>query len=281
MLIKQKSWLKVVLVLFSLSFFLSGCKEPSSNADSSKAKIKIVVATSAVPKPFVYVDKNSQLQGYDIDVVKALFHHLPQYELAFEVTEFPSVLAGLDSDRYQIGANNFTMNDKRKEKYIYSDAIFKNQYVIAISQTNSNIHSFDDLAGKRTEVSPGLNYATALENYNLTHKDNPVLMTYTEADFLVILQNVESGKYDFQLIDRAMLQQFIDEHKLALKFINLNDQDSQKIATPYSYLLISKGRKGQQLASDINGAIQQIMDDGTLSQISYHYFGADFSPVAK
>lgn len=281
MLINQKSGLKTVFVLLGLSFFLSGCNEPSSNADSSKAKTKIVVATSAVPKPFVYVDKDNQLQGYDIDVVKALFQHLPQYELAFEKTEFPSILAGLDSDRYQIGANNFTMNDRRKEKYIYSDAIFKNQYVIAISPTNNDIHNFDDLAGKKTEVSPGLNYATALENYNLTHKDNPVLMTYTEADFIAILQNVESGKYDFQLIDQTMLQQLIDEHKLALNFIKLNDQDSQRIATPYSYLLISKGRKGQQLASDINVAIQQIMSDGTLSQISHKYFGADFSPAAK
>ncbi len=55
-------------------------------------------------------------------------------KLSFKKTEFPSVLAGLDSGMYQLGANNFAANKERQEKYIYSDPIIANQFVIAVAE---------------------------------------------------------------------------------------------------------------------------------------------------
>lgn len=259
------------------TLFLSGCDNQTKETGSS-VKEKIIIATSGSPSPFTTVNDKGQLTGYDIDVVKAVFAQLPQYQISFEITEFPSVLAGLDSQRYQVGANNYAMNEKRKEKYYYSDPIFVNQYVIAVAKSNDNINSFHDLRGKSTEVTPGLNYATALELYNQQNTTDPIKIDYSEADLLPVLQHVESGLYDFQLIDRVMLSQYIQEHHLNLKSIELSKADSDRIGSPYSYLLISKDVKGVQLTKDINEGIQKIINNGELSKISYHYFGADYSP---
>lgn len=256
---------------------LVGCDNQTTTT-ANTGKQKIVIGTSGAPSPFTTVDDKGELVGYDIDVVKAVFAQLPQYEISFEITEFPSVLAGLDSQRYQVGANNYAMNEKRKEKYFYSDPIFKNQYVIAVAKNNQQINGFSDLKGKSTEVSPGLNYATALESYNEQNPNNPVKIVYSEAELLPVLQHVESGQYDFQLIDKVMLAQYINEHQLNLKTIELSKEDAERIASPYSYLLISKGAQGQQLTQDINQAIQKIIHNGELSKISQHYFGADYSP---
>ena len=213
--------------------------------------------------------------------MRAVFKELPQYEISFEKTEFPSIFAGLDSDRYQVGANNFGMNEDRKQKYIYTDPIFKNQFVIAVAENRSDINSFADLQGKTTEVQPGVNYTTALERYNKTHSDKPVKLNYSEADLLPVLQNVESGKYDFQLIDAAMLQNYMDEFGLKVKAVELSDEDTELIGSPYSYLLVSKGPNGEQLAKEINGALSKLVKDGTIGKISEKYFGEDFSPQAE
>jgi len=272
----------LVTILLTVSFAIVGCGQ-KSDANSSKssteqAKKKIIVATGGMPKPFSFVDSNNNVTGYDIDVVKAVFEKLPQYDISFEKTEFTSIFAGLDSDRYQIGANNFAMNEKRKEKYIYSDPIFKNQYVIAVADKNNDIKSFTDLLGKKTEVSTGTNYATALENYNSKHSDKPVSLSYTDADLVSILQHVESGQFDFQLIDAAMLKGYIEEYGLKIKTISLSKEDSDLIGTPYSYLLIGKGANGDALSKDVNKALAEVIKDGTIKKISEKYFKDDFSP---
>ncbi|MDT2612472.1 transporter substrate-binding domain-containing protein [Enterococcus dongliensis] len=259
---------------------LAGCgsnKNDTKNADESNKK-QITIATSSAPKPFTYVNDQNELEGYDIDVVKAIFKKIGKYDVDFEKTEFTSVLSGLDTDRYQVGANNFAMNEERKEKYIYSNPIFKNQYVIAVAENTNSIKSFEDLQGKSTEVSPGLNYATALENYNKENPDNKVAINYSEAELLNVLQNVETGKYDFQLIDKAMAQQFIKEHDLKLKLIDLSETDVKRIGSPYSYLLISKTDDGEKLTKEINEALKEATDDGTLTEISEKYFNEDFAP---
>lgn len=275
---KHKKYLAIFASVLILG--LAGCSSNSANEGSTDGETtqEISVGTSGAPKPFSYVDEDGELTGYDIEVVKAIFEELPEYSVTFENTEFTSVLSGLDTNRYQIGANNFALNDERQEKYIYSDPIFENQYVIAVPEDNETIQSFDDLAGLTTEVSPGLNYATALENYNEENPDNQVTINYSEAELLNVLQNVDSGRYDFQLIDKTMGQQFIEEHNLNLKLIDLSEEDSERIGTPYSYLLLSRSETGEELVDEVNAAIQTLIEDGTLSQISEEFLGDDFAP---
>lgn len=272
-------------ILMILVFSITGCGQKnsanSSNSGAGDAKKKIIIATGGMPKPFSYVDSNNNVTGYDIDVVKAIFEKLPQYDISFEKTEFTSIFAGLDSGRYQIGANNFAMNEQRKDKYIYSDPIFQNQYVIAVASDNNDINSFKDLLGKKTEVNTGTNYATALENYNKNHSDKPVVINYTDADILPTLQHVESGQFDFQLIDAAMLKQYTDEFGLKLKTIKLTKEDSDLIGTPYSYLLIGKGADGEELTKDVNKALAEVVKDGKIKEISEKYFKDDFSPKSN
>lgn len=279
----KKKTLGLLVTVAVGAIILAGCTKGDAakdkeSTDTKDAKKEIVVATSGAPKPFSYADDKGDVTGYDIEVVKAIFKELPDYTVKFEKTEFTSVLAGLDTDRYQIGANNFAMNDERKEKYIYSDPIFRNQYVIAVPEDVENISSFADLKGKSTEVSPGLNYATALENYNTENPDAKVTIDYSEAELLNVLQNVESGKYDFQLIDKAMGQLFIDEHGLKLKLVDLSEDDSERIATPYSYLLLSKTDDGEKLVDEVNTALKTIIENGTVSEISQKFLGGDFAP---
>ena len=75
----------------------------SGNETTAAAEpVTIYAATGGSPKPFTFVDSSNQLTGHNIELIKAIFDRLPQYKLEIEVTDFPSIFAGLESDRYQI-----------------------------------------------------------------------------------------------------------------------------------------------------------------------------------
>ncbi|MEK3901509.1 MULTISPECIES: transporter substrate-binding domain-containing protein [unclassified Paenibacillus] len=285
----MKTWRRLGLGL-TAAVLLTGIvacgndKEPAGAAAEGSAnnkKITVNVATGGAPRPFSYVNDKNEIDGYDIQVVKSIFAGLPEYELHIEKTEFPSIFAGLDSDRYQIGANNFASNPERREKYNYSDPIFKNQFVIAVKDDREDIKSFADLEGKTTEVSPSVNYTVALEKYNKESAKTPVKLKYSDAELVTILQNVESGADDFNLIDAAMLQLYIKEYGLKLKAIPLSQEDTDRIGVPYSYLILSKGGISDQLLKDVNGRIQELIKDGSISKLSEQYLNGDFAPEAQ
>jgi polar amino acid transport system substrate-binding protein len=277
--------LATILMLTVAMGLLTGCgsssTEKSSSADSDE-KTVIKVGTAGTIAPFTYTDKDGNLIGYDVELLKAIFEKLPQYELKFESTEFQSITAGLDSGLYQIGACNFAYNDLRAEKYIYSDPIFENQFVIAVKNDNNEINSWEDIVGKTTEVGSGSNYATALEKWNEENPDKQVKLNYSENDLANTLGNVDSGKYDFQLIDKTTLKNYNQEFGYNLKSIDLTKEQSELIGSnPYSYYLVEKTSDGEKLAEELNGALAEIIADGTAAKISEKYFEGNYVPSAK
>ena len=88
-----------------------------------------------------------------------------KYEVNFNKTEWSSVFAGLDSDRFQIGANNISYSKEREEKYLYPNPYARNPLVLVVPK-DSSIKSLDDIGGKKTEVVQGTSTAKQLEDYN-------------------------------------------------------------------------------------------------------------------
>jgi polar amino acid transport system substrate-binding protein len=265
-------------VLMTAGLFAGGSKEADGSAKT------IYAATGGRPRPFSFVDETGKTAGYDIELLEAVFARLPQYRLQIEVTDFPSIFAGLDAGRYQIGVNNFAENEERKQKYIFSNPIFKNRFVAAVAESNTTlgnqIRTLADLAGRTTANQVGLNMATAIENYNKANPDKRIIQDFSDADLAVRLQEVESGRYDFNLIDKPLFEFYQREFKYKLRGIELSTEVSGAVLpTPYSYLLIGKG--SETLASEINAALKEVILDGTSRKLSEKYFGSDYSPEAR
>ena len=70
-------------------------------------------------------DSQGNLTGYDIEVARAVFKKLPQYKVKFQVTDFSGISPGIDSGRYQMGANDFGWEKSRAEKYYFSSPLSK------------------------------------------------------------------------------------------------------------------------------------------------------------
>ena len=120
----MKKLASILAVTLAAGVLATGCGSSSGSAskDSSSYSGKTVIkaATGANAKPYVYVGDDDKPAGYDVDILNAVFNKLPDYELEYEVTDFGSVLSGLNSGNYQIGVNNFSYNEDRGASYLYS-----------------------------------------------------------------------------------------------------------------------------------------------------------------
>ena len=239
----------------------------------------IYAVTGASPRPFTYYGDDDQLTGQNIDLVNAIFEKLPQYELVWEVTEFPSIFAGLDSDKYQLGVNNFARNAEREEKYLFTDPIFSNAYIVVANKDLDlpDELAVEDLGGLKFVGQAGVNVTTLVENFNDTNPEETVEINYTEEDLNIQLSDIESGKYDFTIIDKPMFFGFYqpefgyDLHAITLEGYGVGEGMD-------SYLIVSKTEENEQLVEDINAALREVIEEGTSKELNIKYFGDDYSP---
>ncbi|WP_349673010.1 transporter substrate-binding domain-containing protein [Lacrimispora sp.] len=261
----------------------SAAAQSGSETTATSEPVTIYAATGGSPKPFTFVDSSNQLTGHNIELIKAVFERLPQYKLEIEVTDFPSIFAGLDSDRYQIGVNNFAKNEKRKEKYLFTDPIFANEYVAVFAKDNKkaeSINTWEDLSGLKTISQSGINITTALENYNAANPQKAINIEYSEEDLVLQIQDVEAGKYDFVLMDKPMFEYYEKEFNFNVAGVSISsDVAKDLMEEPYSYLIVSKGN--EKLVEDLNQALKEVIEDGTSKEINLKWFGSDYSPSYK
>ena len=240
---------------------------------------KIYAVTGASPRPFTYYGDDDQVIGQNIELVEAVFEKLPQYELVWEVTDFPSIFAGLDSDKYQLGVNNFAKNPEREEKYYFTDPIFSNAYIVV---ANKDVElpdslSVEDLGGLKFVGQAAVNVTTLIENYNDTDPEKPVEINYTEEDLNIQLNDIQSGKYDFTIIDKPMYFGYYqpefgyDLHAISLAGYGVGEGMD-------SYLIVSRTEENKQLVEDINKALREVIEEGKSKEINLKYFGDDYSP---
>ena len=79
------------------------------------------VGTEGVYAPFSYHDATTgQLTGYDVDVARAVADKLG-VKVEFVETPWDSIFAALEANRFDVVANEVTINDERKAKYELSE----------------------------------------------------------------------------------------------------------------------------------------------------------------
>ena len=243
-----------------------------SSGKSASGKKTIEVGTVGTTKPFSYEEKDGKLTGYEIEVLREIFKDSDKYEVNFNKTEWSSVFAGLDSDRFQIGANNISYSKEREEKYLYPNPYARNPLVLVVPK-DSSIKSLDDIGGKKTEVVQGTSTAKQLEDFNKKHSDNPTVLKYTKADFQQIMGRLSDGQFDYKIFDKIGVETVIKDQGLDnLKVIEL-PSDQQ----PYVYPLLAKGQ--DELKTFVDKRIQELYKDGTLEKLSKQFFGDTYLPA--
>ncbi|MGP7817224.1 transporter substrate-binding domain-containing protein [Niallia sp. 01092] len=268
--------LKVIGLSALLGIVLAGCgsnetsKSESAGANNNSDAKEIIIGTGNSYQPFAYLDEKGNPTGYEKAVLDAVDEKLPQYKFKYETFEFKNVLPALDANKVDLAAHQYEVNDERKAKYLYGKVGYTDYtgYIVVDENSGNNFQKLEDLAGKKVQVSTGSNYAYLLEQYNKKH-DKKINILYGDGSSEIRVKNLQNGTVD------AILSTKYDVNKLNKQF-NANLVTSGEPAYVSKTYFLSK-KSDTKLQEDIDGALQKLIDEGKLAEISKEVLGGDYT----
>lgn len=239
----------------------SGESTSGLTLDQVKENGKLVVATEGTYRPFSFHEGGSgPLTGYDVDVVTAVAEKLG-VTVEFQETQWDGIFAGLEAGRFDVIANQVSINDEREAKYDLSEPYSVSPGVLVVPES-SDITSFDGLKGKTSAQSLTSNWYEIAQSYGANVE---AVEGWAQA-----VELLKQGRVDATVNDKLT---FLDSQKNG-------DATGLKIAADSDD--VSKSafalRKGSDTLTDaLNKALDELRADGTLAKISQKYFGSDVS----
>ena len=239
-------------------------KQESASTSTTSPKT-IVVATAGDIPPFDF-EKDSNLTGYDVEVLKAVDEKLDQYKIEFQKTAWESIFPGVDAGRYQAAANNLIYTKKRADKYLYSLPP-----LVLVSRKDKALTSLQDIAGKTTQDDTGTSTAKIVTDWNQSHSDNPATIQYSGEDVAKRLTDLANGEFDFLIFDKISVQKIIQDRCLNLNVVDLESNDN-----PNNYIIFISNQKEFKVQFD--KGLKELYQDGTLEKLSKTYLGGSSLP---
>ena len=234
---------------------------------SVKDKGELTIAMEGNWSPWTYHDEDDQLVGFDVDVGRYIAEYLG-VEPKFVEGEWDGLFAGMDSKRYDLVINGVDVTEDRSEKYDFTDPYAYIRTALVVRADNEDITSFEDLEGKTTSNSIGSTYMELAEQYGATCEGVDSLGE--------TMQMVESGRVDATLnAEVSVLDYFNQRPDAELKVVAYTEQ-ANLVAIP-----MRKGEETASMLEAVNEAIAAMREDGTLTELSEKYFGADITQPAE
>lgn len=268
-------------LFFSFMFILSGCgtseneaknedkvEENTTGGETSEekdllAKVKdegkLLIGTEGTYPPFTFHDDKGELTGFDVEIAKEVAKRIG-VEPVFMETQWDAMFAGLDSERFDMIANQVGIRPDRQEKYDFSEGYITSAAVLIVNEDNDEIKAFEDLKGKKSAQSMTSNYADIAKSYEAE-------IVGVEG-FNQAIELLASKRAEATINDKLSFLDFKKQKPDApVKIVATADDASQ------SGLMFRKGN--ETLVEEVNKALQAMIDDGTYLEISKKWFGED------
>lgn len=260
----------LTLVLgLSLLFVFAACASEKDGEGDGKdllARIKekgvLTIATEGNWSPWTYHNENDELVGLDIEIGKLIAEGLG-VDVKFEETNWDAILAGVQAGRFDIACNGVGYTEERAKSFHFSTPYVYTHKVLVVRKDNTEITSFEDLAGKTTANTASSTYATLAESYGAT---------VTPVDSLTdTIELVSNGRVDATINAQVSIQDYLKEHPDAnIKIVAIADGD------PVCYP-VQKTDDALSLIEEVNRILEENRKNGKLAEISNKYFGMDLT----
>jgi len=221
------------------------------------------VATDATYAPDESMN-GSTMVGFDVDLMKAVATTLGLKVNENNVT-FDNIIAGLTSNKYQIGNSSFTDTKAREKSVNFVDYFQAGEGVYAKSTSTVKFAGLSSLCGLKVAVETGTveqTDAQAASKLCMGGKKVTVnsFSTQTEANTAV-----SSGQSDVGFLDSQIAGYVVSTSNGVFKLVG-----SAVNVAPYG-IATQKTTAGKGLAMAIQMAIQTLIANGTYGAILAHW----------
>lgn len=258
---KGLRFLVVGLLMVGL-LILAGCgtntaKEEAKQTPPAEKKV-LKVGTDAAYAPFEFVDTNSKITGFDMDLLNAVAADAG-YTVEYEAAAFDGLILSLQNGKYDAIISAMTITPERQKAIQFSDPYFLATQIVATKQ-GSDIKTVNDLKGKKVGVQISTTGQTAVEKLGV---DPAKYDTTPDA-----LNDLVNGSLNAVVADSPVVLYFIKQNpSFNLQAIQ-GDFDKE-------YYGIGMKLDNKELAGKINASLKKLMDNGTYNEIYKKWFNTD------
>lgn len=275
---KKRAALLVALSLAVVTV-LAGCggKDSSKSADSKdsaatfeekKEGDTFTVGFDQDFPPMGFVGDDGEYTGFDLELAKEVCDR-NGWEFNPEPIAWDSKDALLKSGEIDCIWNGFTMNG-REDNYTWSEPYMDNQQIFVVAP-DSGIKTLADLAGKVVEVQVDSSAQAALDDASeLADTFEEIVVT---PDYNTAFMDLEQGAVDAIAMDVTVAGYMIQERQS--DFVMLDESISSEVYA------IGFKKGNTELRDQVQGALEEMAADGTLTAISEKWFGKDVTTISK
>ena len=228
--------------------------ETAENTDGGVLRM----GTNATFPPYEYVDENNEVAGIDADIAAAIAEKLGM-ELEITDMAFDSLIPALQSDTIDIVLAGMTVDPERAEQVNFTDSYATGVQVIIVPE-GSDIASPDDLEGKNIGVQTG----TTGDLYCTDDYGQEFVKQFDNGPLAVAA--LVNGQVDCVVIDNEPAKNYGPANQ-GLKILDTayaNEEYAAAIA-----------KDNTELFEQVNAAIQELKEDGTIDSIIEKYIPAE------
>jgi ABC-type amino acid transport substrate-binding protein len=254
----------VLGLLLAVALVVSACGAKEANeakggqgAAEASGNGTIKIAIEGAYPPYNYMNKDNQLEGFDVDISNELAKRLG---VKPELIAIPwdSMIPGLLAKKYDIIVSDMAITEERKKKVDFTDPYFHTGQMLFVP-ANSAIKDPAEIKGKKIGVTIS---TTAAE-----------IATQLGADVVLF----KSDLLAFSDMANGRLEGFITDQGVGSRIMLDNKYDGKSVGG----LLNSEAagitirKEDTALKEKINKALADMKSDGTYEAISKKWFGRD------
>ncbi len=255
----MKKMLKKVAVILSMAMLVCGLA--ACGGDSAKKSDTITFGTNAEFPPFEFVASNGvigQYDGIDMAIAKQIAEKNGM-TAEIENMEFDSLLIALENGQIDAVIAGMTVTDERKEEADFSTPYYEATQVMIVKE-DSDITKASDMEGKRICVIQGYTGETCVNDMGYAYE---AFKKGTEA-----VMELVNGKCDVVVIDSATARKYVNDNE-GLKIV----EDPEAFEGEQYAIAVKKGNT--ELLDKINKVIEEMLADGTISDLAVKYSEAE------
>ncbi len=245
-------------------------EEKKEEAESSDDKT-LTVATTGGFFPIIYEDEEGNLTGFEYEVIMEATKRAG-YSIEFEIAgDYPAMFEGVKAGYFDTMVGTIGVTDERMKNYTFTDVHAYDTVRLCV-RGDDPAESIEDMQGRKVCIDFGTVLEDAFNEINAGFpEDKQIELVITEGS---IYEELKVGHYDgFPITD--------------LSFDRVNEKGEYNFKLVGEPLLVGKiafpfaKDANPEAVEAINKALQEMREDGTLTDISVKYFDRDVTQEVK
>jgi polar amino acid transport system substrate-binding protein len=228
---------------------------------------KVRIGVDATYPPFEFTGPDGQIQGFSIDIAKALCERM-QVECEFMNQDWEGIIPALQANKFDAIVSSMSITEERKQQVDFTDKYYNTPAALAVPKDSDIVGvSPEALAGKTI----GTQVSTTHANYVEAKYPESELRTYPSPDEYKL--DLSSGRIDAAMDDIVVLSEWLEnEGAECCKLLGAVESDPV-IHGPGAGIAIRK--EDTALRDMFNKALAEIRADGTYQKINEKHFPFD------